>query len=63
MTLVDEESGLKESEPERKRKKIEDSSLGKSVAPDVPEGEVKMTLFPYTYKLKFSTKISVLLLR
>uniref|UniRef100_A0A9L0S7U9 Zinc finger protein 638 n=1 Tax=Equus caballus TaxID=9796 RepID=A0A9L0S7U9_HORSE len=34
---VDEESGLKDSEPERKRKKTEDSSLGKSVAPDVPE--------------------------
>ncbi|XP_047600945.1 zinc finger protein 638 isoform X4 [Lutra lutra] len=34
---VDEESGLKDSEPERKRKKIEDSSLGKSVVPDVPE--------------------------
>ncbi|XP_058406968.1 zinc finger protein 638 isoform X6 [Diceros bicornis minor] len=34
---VDEESGLKDSEPERKRKKIEDSSLGKSVASDVPE--------------------------
>ncbi|KAI5145755.1 hypothetical protein MUG91_G58n68 [Manis pentadactyla] len=38
ITEVDEESGLKDSEPERKRKKIEDSSLGKSVAPDVPEG-------------------------
>uniref|UniRef100_A0A8C3W5X9 Zinc finger protein 638 n=1 Tax=Catagonus wagneri TaxID=51154 RepID=A0A8C3W5X9_9CETA len=34
---VDEELGLKDSEPERKRKKIEDSSLGKSVTPDVPE--------------------------
>uniref|UniRef100_A0A4X1W378 Zinc finger protein 638 n=1 Tax=Sus scrofa TaxID=9823 RepID=A0A4X1W378_PIG len=34
---VDEEPGLKDSEPERKRKKIEDSSSGKSVAPDVPE--------------------------
>uniref|UniRef100_A0A8C9A8V9 Zinc finger protein 638 n=1 Tax=Prolemur simus TaxID=1328070 RepID=A0A8C9A8V9_PROSS len=34
---VDEESGLKDTEPERKRKKIEDSSLGESVAPDVPE--------------------------
>ncbi|XP_034857228.1 zinc finger protein 638 isoform X5 [Mirounga leonina] len=34
---VDDESGLKDSEPERKRKKIEDSSLGKSVVPDVPE--------------------------
>uniref|UniRef100_A0A2I2ZNX7 Zinc finger protein 638 n=2 Tax=Gorilla gorilla gorilla TaxID=9595 RepID=A0A2I2ZNX7_GORGO len=34
---VDEESGLKDSEPERKRKKTEDSSSGKSVAPDVPE--------------------------
>ncbi|XP_057597155.1 zinc finger protein 638 isoform X2 [Hippopotamus amphibius kiboko] len=33
---VDDESGL-DSEPEQKRKKIEDSSLGKSVAPDVPE--------------------------
>ncbi|XP_026928039.1 zinc finger protein 638 isoform X4 [Acinonyx jubatus] len=33
---VDEESALKDSEPERKRKKIEDS-LGKSVVPDVPE--------------------------
>ncbi|XP_019503180.1 PREDICTED: zinc finger protein 638 isoform X2 [Hipposideros armiger] len=33
---VDEESGLKDSEPEGKRRKIEDS-LGKSVAPDVPE--------------------------
>ncbi|XP_053442904.1 zinc finger protein 638 isoform X2 [Nycticebus coucang] len=37
MSEVDEESGLKDSEPERKRKKIEDSSLGKSVASDVPE--------------------------
>lgn len=35
---MDEEPGLKDSEPERKRKKIEDSSSGKSVAPDVPEG-------------------------
>uniref|UniRef100_A0A8C0JNB4 Zinc finger protein 638 n=1 Tax=Canis lupus dingo TaxID=286419 RepID=A0A8C0JNB4_CANLU len=35
--LLDEESGLKDSEPERKRKKIEDSSLGKSGVPDVPE--------------------------
>ncbi|XP_073867661.1 zinc finger protein 638 isoform X6 [Macaca fascicularis] len=34
---VDEESGLKDSEPERKRKKTEDSSSGKSVASDVPE--------------------------
>uniref|UniRef100_A0A452VAA6 Zinc finger protein 638 n=1 Tax=Ursus maritimus TaxID=29073 RepID=A0A452VAA6_URSMA len=34
---VDEESGLKDSEPARKRKKIEDSSLGRSVVPDVPE--------------------------
>ncbi|XP_072793681.1 zinc finger protein 638 isoform X2 [Vicugna pacos] len=34
---VDEESELKDSEPERKRKKTEDDSLGKSVAPDVPE--------------------------
>ncbi|XP_045405783.1 zinc finger protein 638 isoform X3 [Lemur catta] len=37
MNEVDEESGLKDTEPERKRKKIEDSSLGESVAPDVPE--------------------------
>uniref|UniRef100_A0A8C9ACZ0 Zinc finger protein 638 n=1 Tax=Prolemur simus TaxID=1328070 RepID=A0A8C9ACZ0_PROSS len=37
MSEVDEESGLKDTEPERKRKKIEDSSLGESVAPDVPE--------------------------
>ncbi|XP_045835188.1 zinc finger protein 638 isoform X4 [Meles meles] len=35
--LAVDESGLKDSEPERKRKKIEDSSLGKSVVPDVPE--------------------------
>ncbi|KAB1267293.1 Zinc finger protein 638 [Camelus dromedarius] len=34
---VDEESELKDSEPERKRKKIEDDSLGKSMASDVPE--------------------------
>ncbi|XP_055256536.1 zinc finger protein 638 isoform X2 [Moschus berezovskii] len=33
---VGEESGLEDSEPEQKRKKIEDSS-GRSVAPDVPE--------------------------
>ncbi|XP_066234106.1 zinc finger protein 638 isoform X1 [Saccopteryx leptura] len=33
----DEESGFKDSEPEQKRKKIEDSSLGKSVAADVSE--------------------------
>ncbi|KAK2500171.1 hypothetical protein MC885_002175, partial [Smutsia gigantea] len=38
ITEVDEESGLKDSEPERKRKKIEDSSLERSVAPDVLEG-------------------------
>uniref|UniRef100_A0A2K6BD02 Zinc finger protein 638 n=1 Tax=Macaca nemestrina TaxID=9545 RepID=A0A2K6BD02_MACNE len=37
MSEVDEESGLKDSEPERKRKKTEDSSSGKSVASDVPE--------------------------
>ncbi|XP_017377483.1 zinc finger protein 638 isoform X1 [Cebus imitator] len=37
MSEVDEESELKDSEPERKRKKTEDSSLGKSVASDVPE--------------------------
>ncbi|XP_021568391.1 zinc finger protein 638 isoform X3 [Carlito syrichta] len=36
MSKVDEESGLRDSEPERKRKKIEDSSLGISVAPRVP---------------------------
>ncbi|XP_076990634.1 zinc finger protein 638 isoform X2 [Tamandua tetradactyla] len=34
---VDDESGLKDSEPERKRKKIEESSLDISDAPDVPE--------------------------
>ncbi|XP_005385658.2 PREDICTED: zinc finger protein 638 [Chinchilla lanigera] len=34
---VDEESELKDLEPDRKRKKIEDSSSGKSVTPDVPE--------------------------
>uniref|UniRef100_A0A8C2V4I1 Zinc finger protein 638 n=1 Tax=Chinchilla lanigera TaxID=34839 RepID=A0A8C2V4I1_CHILA len=33
----DEESELKDLEPDRKRKKIEDSSSGKSVTPDVPE--------------------------
>ncbi|XP_011363848.1 zinc finger protein 638 isoform X1 [Pteropus vampyrus] len=33
---VDEESGLKDSEPEGKRKRIEDC-LGKSVAEDIPE--------------------------
>lgn len=33
---ISEESGLEDSEPEQKRKKIEDSS-GRSVAPDVPE--------------------------
>ncbi|XP_054557693.1 zinc finger protein 638 isoform X2 [Talpa occidentalis] len=37
MTEVDEDSELKDSEPERKRKKIEDSCLEKSVASDVPE--------------------------
>ncbi|XP_078205212.1 zinc finger protein 638 isoform X6 [Callithrix jacchus] len=37
MSEVDEESGLKDSEPERKRKKTEDPSLCKSVASDVPE--------------------------
>ncbi|XP_012929506.2 zinc finger protein 638 isoform X2 [Heterocephalus glaber] len=31
------ESELKDSEPDRKRKKIEDASLDKSVTPDVPE--------------------------
>uniref|UniRef100_A0A8D2JT36 Zinc finger protein 638 n=1 Tax=Sciurus vulgaris TaxID=55149 RepID=A0A8D2JT36_SCIVU len=31
------ESGLKDSEPDGKRKKIEDSSLGKSVTPDILE--------------------------
>lgn len=49
MILVDEESGLKDSEPERKRKKIEDS-LGKSAAPDVLEGKVNMTLFLFHMK-------------
>ncbi|MBZ3869765.1 Zinc finger protein 638 [Sciurus carolinensis] len=34
---VDEESGLKDSEPDGKRKKIEDSCLGKSVTPDILE--------------------------
>ncbi|KAG8518702.1 Zinc finger protein 638, partial [Galemys pyrenaicus] len=34
---VDEDSELRDSEPERKRKKIEDSCLEKSVASDVPE--------------------------
>nr|XP_051698745.1 zinc finger protein 638 isoform X4 [Oryctolagus cuniculus] len=34
---VDEDPGLKDSEPERKRKKTEDSSLGKLGAPDTPE--------------------------
>ncbi|KAF6107228.1 zinc finger protein 638 [Phyllostomus discolor] len=34
---VDEESGFKDLEPERKRKKIEDSSLGKSAAADASE--------------------------
>nr|XP_035128219.2 zinc finger protein 638 isoform X3 [Callithrix jacchus] len=43
MSEVDEESGLKDSEPERKRKKTEDPSLCKSVASDVPEGEKAMT--------------------
>lgn len=37
MALVDEDPGLKDSEPERKRKKTEDSSLGKLGAPDTPE--------------------------
>nr|XP_031532336.1 zinc finger protein 638 isoform X5 [Vicugna pacos] len=55
---VDEESELKDSEPERKRKKTEDDSLGKSVAPDVPEGKVQMTFFPYPCEI-----ISVLLFR
>lgn len=45
MTLVDEESDFKDSEPERKRKKIEDSSLGTPVAADVSEGKVTMALF------------------
>ncbi|XP_012586998.1 PREDICTED: zinc finger protein 638 isoform X2 [Condylura cristata] len=36
MSEVDEDSEFKDSEPERKRKKTEDS-LEKSVAPDVPE--------------------------
>ncbi|XP_008822924.1 zinc finger protein 638 isoform X1 [Nannospalax galili] len=35
---VDEEAEIKDSEPEEKRKKTEDSPLGKSVAPDVSEG-------------------------
>nr|XP_020036528.1 zinc finger protein 638 isoform X2 [Castor canadensis] len=34
---VDEESELKDSEPDRKRQKTEDDSLGKSVVPDAPE--------------------------
>lgn len=55
MTLVDEESGLMDSEPERKRQKIEDS-LGKSVAPDVPEGKVKMTFFPYPCEIKIQNR-------
>ncbi|KAM6179350.1 zinc finger protein 638 isoform 2-T2 [Erethizon dorsatum] len=40
---ANEESELKDLEPDRKRKKIEDSSSGKSVTPDVPEGEKAMT--------------------
>lgn len=56
MTLVDEESGLMDSEPERKRKKIEDSSLGKSVVPDVPEGKVKTTFFPYPCEIKIQNR-------
>lgn len=44
MTLVDEESGLKDSEPEGKRRKTEDS-VGKSVAAEVPGGKVKITFF------------------
>lgn len=51
MTLVDEESGLKDSEPEGKRKRIEDC-LGKSVAEDIPEGKVKMIFFPYPHEIK-----------
>lgn len=52
MTLVDEESELKDLEPEQKRKKIEDS-LGRSVASDIPEGKVKLTFFfPYSYEVK-----------
>uniref|UniRef100_A0A8C6QRC8 Zinc finger protein 638 n=1 Tax=Nannospalax galili TaxID=1026970 RepID=A0A8C6QRC8_NANGA len=35
---IDEEAEIKDSEPEEKRKKTEDSPLGKSVAPDVSEG-------------------------
>lgn len=40
MTLV-EEAELNDSEPDEKRKKTEDSPVGKSVTPDVPGGKVK----------------------
>lgn len=55
MILVDEESALKDSEPERKRKKIEDS-LGKSVVPDVPEGKNKHDIFPSPYEIKVQNR-------
>jgi hypothetical protein len=63
MTLVDEESELKDSEPDRKRQKTEDDSLGKSVVPDAPEGKVKMKFFPYIYEMKIQhpNKCSVVL--
>lgn len=50
MTLVGEESDFKDSEPERKRKKIEDPSLGTPVAADVSKGKVTIALFFLIHK-------------
>lgn len=44
MTLV-EEAELKDLEPDEKRKKTEDSSVGKSVTPDVSGGKVRSDIF------------------
>jgi hypothetical protein len=40
MTLVDD-AELKDSEPDEKRRKTQDSSVGKSMTSDVPGGKVK----------------------
>ncbi|XP_040849169.1 zinc finger protein 638 [Ochotona curzoniae] len=52
---VDEESELKDLEPEQKRKKIEDS-LGRSVASDIPEGEKAMTNHCKSTRHKLNTE-------
>ncbi|XP_023574170.1 zinc finger protein 638 [Octodon degus] len=55
---ANEESELKDLEPDRKRKKIEDSSLSKSVTPDVPEAKQLLICVSVAncFKQKFMAK-------